>query len=563
MLRPSSVSCYNAETSFMETRHSGKDTLFIVYIIFAALYLGVQMFQGLSYRDIGIYMSGSQHFNEEPYAIYYLGQWFLTYGLTNRLCHAFSLNSFMGLRVMHLVFVLCSQVLVYCYLKRHVAPRHIVAGLFLATLAHFGSYTEINYNDYSAGLLTLSIMAFHSGASKDRAWLVCLSGAVAAVAFFFRIVNVTFIVLPFVSWLASLRWTVRMGVRRRFVSFFSGYAVGFLLVMSLVCAFGGEMADVFMATLADIAAIGGDASDPHGVKAVLISIYTLYKGEVAGFSVVLLLAFFMALSCYRLRPAWRPFVMVPLVLLVVVSIYFWESPANITIGLCLFALALLFFTDNVDDSFANLYVLSLCLPMVLPIGSNAGPDFYGKDICFMSLPMAVTLVWRFRVPGRYARAYKSATLAAYIAICLGMVYTNVNRPQMEEGNRLECRFGIDSPVAAHILTNKANADMHNYLIKELRPVVPRGSYMICIFSLPVVSMLDCEMWGVTCTLFTTEKMNERYISVAYAHTRKLPYLLLDKRAVTPADAHVRECLERIRPYKTVWEDDDFILLKDC
>ena len=77
----------------METRHSGKDTLFIVYVIFAALYLGVQMFQGLSYRDIGIYMSGSQHFNEEPYAIYYLGQWFLTYGLTNWLCHAFSLNS--------------------------------------------------------------------------------------------------------------------------------------------------------------------------------------------------------------------------------------------------------------------------------------------------------------------------------------------------------------------------------------------------------------------------------------------------------------------------------------
>ena len=38
----------------METRHSGKDTLFIVYVIFAALYLGVQMFQGLSYRDIGI-----------------------------------------------------------------------------------------------------------------------------------------------------------------------------------------------------------------------------------------------------------------------------------------------------------------------------------------------------------------------------------------------------------------------------------------------------------------------------------------------------------------------------
>ena len=52
---------------------------FSIYLLFAALFLGVQMFQGLSYLDIGMYMSGYQHFTSDPYASYFLGQWILTY----------------------------------------------------------------------------------------------------------------------------------------------------------------------------------------------------------------------------------------------------------------------------------------------------------------------------------------------------------------------------------------------------------------------------------------------------------------------------------------------------
>ncbi len=52
--------------------NAGTDIVFIIYSVFATVYLGIQMFQGFSYLDIGFYMSGYQHFNDDPYVSYFL-----------------------------------------------------------------------------------------------------------------------------------------------------------------------------------------------------------------------------------------------------------------------------------------------------------------------------------------------------------------------------------------------------------------------------------------------------------------------------------------------------------
>ena len=179
---------------------------FSIYLLFAALFLGVQMFQGLSYLDIGMYMSGYQHFTSDPYASYFLGQWILTYDVTSALCKLFSINSFLGLRVLHLVYVLVTQTVVYLYLRQYISTRSIITGLLIATLAHYGSYTEINYNDYSALLLLLSILCYHGGADRDNQWIIMMGGVLAGVAVYFRIVNITYICLPLCAMLISKKW---------------------------------------------------------------------------------------------------------------------------------------------------------------------------------------------------------------------------------------------------------------------------------------------------------------------------------------------------------------------
>ena len=96
---------------------------FIAYILFAAAFLGIQMFQGLSYLDIGFYMSGYQHFRDDPVTVYFLGQWLMTFLSMSALCDLLSVNSYMGLRIMHLIFVIGFQIIIYLYLKRFIRQR--------------------------------------------------------------------------------------------------------------------------------------------------------------------------------------------------------------------------------------------------------------------------------------------------------------------------------------------------------------------------------------------------------------------------------------------------------
>lgn len=536
-----------------------RNRLFILYILFATLYLGMQMFQGFSFLDIGIYMSGYQHFGDEPATTYYLGQWLLTYSLSSLFCKLFAIKTFMGIRVMHLMLTIVSHTVIYLYLRQYIRTRHIIAGLTLATLAHFGSYTEINYNDYSIFLLTLSILSAHHGITRGRHIFIFASGALAGFAIMFRIVNLTFVLLPSVIWLMSLRWKFTVCMQRICLAFASGTVLGVALALSLIYA--GNMLEVLMLTVKDITAISGGADDCHSLPTIIISAYTLYKGIIQGIAPILVLTTLLILSNIYLRGGKNRIVNVALSILIIVNIYLWEAPANITAGICLAALPIIFLRKDMPAATASLYVLSLFIPLIFPIGSNAGPEFYGKDLCHLSLPIATGIMAEsmIKIKEKYRAAMNSSLIISFAMICATMVYTNVKRPMMEDGNRLQCRHAIDSPIAEGILTTKENADLHNRLIHKLRPMVKEGSYMICNFSIPMISLLDCRPYAVFSTLFTTAKMNDRYIDTAYGHTHRLPYLLTDKENMSDKDREVERKLENIASYTTLWTDGRYEL----
>ena len=423
----------------------------------------IQMFQGFSWLDIGFYMSGYQHFTDEPYVSYFLGQWLLSFQLTSWLCKTFSIDSYLGLRVLHLIFVVLSQTVIYLYLRRYIRGGIIISGMLLATLAHFGSYTEINYNDYSAGLLTLAVMAYHHGFARDRLTSIFLSGVFVGAAFYFRIVNITFIGIPFLAWLISYKYDTKLKTRHQFAAFFTGTAAACAAVTISLYATG--MLDVFNMTVRDILTRSHDPQDPHGVKAIIISIYELYQGQIQGFSVIALLIFLIALCRFRLRGMKRDIATAILSLLIIPNIYLWESPSNITVGICLAASAFLFARPETKDGKASLYLLSMFIPLVLPIGSNAGPDFYGKDMCFMTLPAALGVICEGagKLKSAYQKPAYTALRTGYAFICIAMIYTNMCRPMMEESTRMRCRFTIDSPLTRHIYTSEKNARLNNYI----------------------------------------------------------------------------------------------------
>ncbi len=542
-----------------KSSNAGTDIVFIAYLIFAVIYLGIQMFQGFSYLDIGFYMSGYQHFNDDPYVSYLLGQWLLSFNLTSALCRLFSINTYLGLRILHLLFIIIFQTVIYFYLKKYIKRHFIISGLLLATLAHFGSYTEINYNDYSVALLTLSIMAYHHGYVNIRMKAIILSGIFAGVSFYFRIVNITFIGIPFLAWLISYRYKSGIKTLNQFFGFFSGIFLA--CCATTVLLYYNGMLDVFTMTLADLFTRSSDPQDPHGVKAIIINLYDLYKGQIQGFSVRALLTILIELNNIKNKRIIRTIISNVLSLLIIPNIYLWESPSNITVGICLSALFFLFAKRDANPHTASLYLLSLFIPLIFPIGSNAGPDFYGKDMCFMTLPVALCIISEGvgTMKADYHKAIYRALHISFTFICITMIYTNINRPMMEEGTRTQCRHTINSPLTEHIYTSEENAILNNYLINKVKPLIPVKSYLICNFSIPIISLLECKPYAVYSTVFTSNVMNRRYIDVAYKHSRRLPYLLIDQNNNSDKDKYVEDYLYSIKPYRTIWTDGRYVL----
>jgi len=538
---------------------------FPAYLLAATVFLALQTLQGLSYLDPGMYLAGYLNFNDDPWACQYLGQWYLTYKLTGALCSLLGAQSFIAIRLMAVALNVAMQAVIYLYLKRYMPRRYVIAGLAMATLACFGSYTDINYNDYSVALLTLAIITYHAGAfERNSLWLIFASGAIVGVAFFFRVPNLTFIALPLLAAAVSKRYYAFFEVSEQFLFFFCGCITGCAAVV--IGAWADGSIGMLEQTMLDLVGIGTNVNDPHSPKNLLIGLYTTWKEYVAGFAPIAVIATMMVLARLRLGGMLRKAAISALALAVIPCVYFWEPSGNMTAGLALAALAFVIINSVLWDELECLFVLSLLVPLVYPIGSNGGTMFFGQYIGFLSTPLALAIINRsLPTLGLGAcRASRKVLPVAFAAVCVALLLTNAWRPMMEEGTRSECRYTIDSPVTGPIMTTRENAGMYNMMLREVKPLIPKGSYLVCNFSLPLISVLECKPYAVLSDVFTSRKMNSYYIASAFVYTGggdKLPYLLIDRKSMTEKFSFVELKLRLIRHYSTVWSKGSYELLK--
>ena len=219
---------------------------FVTYLVVAALFLTVTSLQGISYYDIGFYLSGYQYFNDDPFASYFLAQWYLTFRFLGFVCNVLGIDTYLGLRILRTIFLLVFQTIIYLYLRKSIKTKYIIAGMAMTTLAQYGAYSEINYNDLSIFMLVCAILLYHKGltsntpldpkgrfACKEHPTLILLSGLLIGISFFMRMVNLTFTLLPFAAIIACKVYNVRVSWWRQLVYFFLGVVVGCLLVLGM------------------------------------------------------------------------------------------------------------------------------------------------------------------------------------------------------------------------------------------------------------------------------------------------------------------------------------------
>lgn len=542
-----------------------------IYLPIAALFLCLQALQGLSYLDIGMYMSGYEHFAEEPAVTAYLGQWIATYLFTGQLITKLLPHSFLSLRLLHIVLFLGLQTTVFLWLRNLFNKKLLIVGMALTTLSHFGSYLDINYNDYSTTLLTLAILVLHRAvfSRKNAALLFALSGGLAGTAVFFRVVNVSFLLLPFVTVPLCKLCRAEVNSSKLFAGFGIGYLAGMMLMSCYLWQQGAW--PVWMLTLSDLTAIGTDGEDPHSQKAVVVGVYTTYKTFFTQACVFLAFLFLLTQSIARLQRTWKVMSCTLLALLFIVNLYLWEPAAGVVGGICVIAFSSLFMGNRISPRSDLLLSLSLIVPLVYPIGSNGGLDFFGQSLFTLALPVGIVYIAHIPtlISKPWQQSYPHALRLIFISLGAALLLTNVKRPMMEEGNRLDCFHSINNPRTEHILTTAHNATLHNHLLSELSPIVPKGSYLVCNFSLPLISMLECKPYAVFSDVFTSTKMNQHYINIAHqtlanqtpaAPAEKLfPWMLIDREQLSEGFGHVVEELNSRCAYKTVWTDGRYEL----
>ena len=597
-----------------QKRNENGRLAFAVYLAVAAIFLFITSFQGISHFDIGMYISGYQHFNSDPYTTCFLGRWYLTFHLLGAICNLFGIDTLLGLRLIRIVMLLVLQTIIYLYLRKLIKTKHIIAGLAITMFAQYGAYSEINYNDLSVFMLVCAILLYHKGLHSDNRPLVSiiLSGVVVGISFFFRFVNLSFILLPFFAIIISLFYGIKVAWLKHTVVFFLGVAVGCLIVVGIAWVDG--TAGVLQITVSDLIHISGDSSDPHNMRSIIRYYLEDILGEI---KMSLFIAFVMyGFILANLQVGKRLLHVAYCILAAAIIIVVWQDgiSANTTVGFCLAALLLDIFsrksfsthpsfltpqrsslnahrssliaqrsarllqetlskqseerTLNVQRSTlitqrSTLNALSFFIPLILPIGSNGTSQFYGQCLCILALPLAVSIIAR----GEKKPSFRTGTTAVryiIVSICIGLTVTNIFRPMMEDGNRIDCRYTIDSKATRFLLTNKENADLNNKMVKEVKPIIPSGSHLICNFSITMISVLDCKPYGIFSEIFSTNRTAERYLRIAHEkgiEGKQLPYLLVDEDQETDDFRHVRKILSSMSPYEEVWRSDNYVLLK--
>ena len=472
-----------------------KKILIISYFILAALFLLTKAMQGFSYLDIGMYMSGYEYFDKDPISIYYVGQWLMSFEFSGWIMKFFSLESYYGLRVMRVVLMISMEIIIYLYLRHYIPKRYIILGLAFATIAQQESYAEINYNDYSAFFLCLSLLFFHRGVVSKRDSLrpFFLSGLVIGLSVFFRMTNLSFLIMPLCAMIILPLLSCRNPPLRILPIFYSGVTIGLAAIL-LVIYVSGKW-NVLIMTITDLFSIGGRGDDPHHLKYVFFSLYEIYKHEIQAGAIILFLTATYAVlhSRFKAKEA-RTVLFIGFAFFVWLNVYFWEHISDVIVGYSWIVLLCLIAIPSFRRGPVGLFAIAFLFPLLLPIGTNGGSAFIGQNLVFLPLPIAlyITALQVKAQQNRYVTTFRRLPSILSCCLIVAFLYTDIKRPMLEEECRLACRYPIDSPIARHIFTSKENANHLNDLIHQLKGKYLRDNeYLFCNFNIPIISLLGC------------------------------------------------------------------------
>ena len=353
-----------------------------------------------------------------------------------------------------------------------------------------------HHNDFTILLCIAAIYALYQALSLRNIWLSALAGGLVAVNIFTRLPNASMMSLvlafiPFYLYTKDINQTIKL---------LCGAIVGFVVGMGIQI---GMMVlldhwDIFANNFTSAGAGQLSAEESaHNVKWLILK-YCENYWEIIICAAELFVIPFVLSNIPKVVHAklWQRVIVGLMAVFYICVIWInTKNPTMISYAFAYLILSNYALQHKKDEDKIYIIIMALIMMSVLPFGSASGILTLGLYCIWISIPLAVGLVYDEYLHHNHisSNSYKNGLLYGAILIFLsvlslrGMYQTGLEC-YFDPGSRVKKMYRINHSLATTYTTEKRCAIV-NDLLEHLKDYVNEGDYLLAYYGVPTVHYL--------------------------------------------------------------------------
>ena len=534
-----------------------------VFFLLLFLYQLIFIFQGMDFLDEGFTATFYQQFFNDPTSVQYNFMFWLSGLIGGTFVHLFPDSGLLGLRFLSIVFTMSAILIVYNLLKNYLNKTHLKIGLALVTFCVSQNPKIFHYNFLSIFLYTATASLLFHGLTKNKWWLLLLSGAFVGMDVFARLPSLVNLGLLIV--IAYHGYIHKTSLKRMFfqgVSFVAGFCLAVAAVLFAMKMMGHL--EIFINAFKMVTQMGkSDGESAYSLEILVRNFLKSYSDAFFFTLCILALIVIAAMAPGHLReklkfPNWVGNIVRFFCLLIALLIMLkgLEILMRFYIGITMITFVLIFFS-KASKEYKTLMLIGTYISCTYALGSSAGIFTAGVHVFWIAIPIAIDFIlnmkafdYRFALTtGNNAsitndalvkepqfRRIKSSIIIISIISCF---YHQWFYPLHDESSRFSMFSSIDNRYVKGIFTTKQRVDATTELLNASSKYVKPGDYVLAFHSFPIYHFMtntkpytgNSMPWYYVSSVFKTQ------LDKAVEDTKTLPVVIVQKIKTTPNDHH--------------------------
>lgn len=455
----------------------------------AFIYLLIVSLQGFDLCDEGFYLSFYQQFFNNPNSASYQFMFYLT-GLFGGIWNTiFGWGGIFSFRLLNVLVILLTAHITYKVTEDYINSKIFLVATFLVILLNNFGNMVVNYNYFTALLVSISVLFLLNGINKNKKWLLFFGGFFIGLSFFARVPNITMLSLGSLL-IINLFYLKDWRLFRNSILFLVLGCFTAILITILAMIQMGHF-NIFVDSVSEnILSLGIEKDSNHNLGRMMIAYLYSYI-VISRFLVLYFFLFAGFVFSFKFFKTKRVRVILSVLMLLLFLAQQNMSSISNYYAFILFPILISSFVDYRNKSIMLLNAASLLIMFCLPLGSDFG----------ITGNMGVSSLWlgTFVALGHYNRVvmHKIQKNDYSILVFLGITiftFLSINfykvsmSAYFDSGSRIEKRFSIENNLA-NVYTSQTKSLIMNELLGELDKYVVAGDTMLCFESLPTIQYL--------------------------------------------------------------------------